>query len=291
MSYRWWSSCKTNTGRVRQVNEDAFLELGDAGLWIVADGMGGHTRGDVASRLIIEAFSGLERPASIMEFSADVRDRLKLAHHRVKHESDRTGSQQIIGSTVVVLLVFKRQWLCLWAGDSRAYLLRDGVLQRITKDHSVAQELADMGKLDVDDVEGHPYSNHITRAVGANHELVLDERSSELRDGDAILLCSDGLNKELSEAEITAILENYDCNDATRELIDLSLEHGGRDNVTVALVRFEEITGFSEPAADDTAVNYHILQNNLGAANGRICMHNKRLIALDMQTGAARKSL
>ena len=291
MSYRWWSSCRTNAGRVRQVNEDAYLDLGDSGLWIVADGMGGHARGDVASRLIIEAFSGLERPASIMEFSADVRDRLKLAHHRVKQESDRTGSQQIIGSTVVVLLVFKRQWLCLWAGDSRAYLLRDGVLRRITKDHSVAQELVDMGKLGVEDLEGHPYANHITRAVGANHELVLDERSSELRDGDAFLLCSDGLNKELSEAEIAAILGNYDCKDATRELIDLSLEHGGRDNVTVALVRFEEITGFSEPAADDTAVNYQILQNNLGAAGGRIRMQKKQLFAPDLQTGADCKSL
>jgi protein phosphatase len=288
MSYRWWSSCKTNTGRVRQVNEDAFLELGDCGLWIVADGMGGHARGDVASRLIIEAFSGLERPSSIMEFSADVRDRLKLAHHRVKQESNRTGSQQIIGSTVVVLLVFKRQWLCLWAGDSRAYLLRNGALQRITKDHSVAQELVDMGKLGIEEVEGHPCANHITRAVGANHELVLDERSSELRDGDAILLCSDGLNKELSESEITAILESYDCNDATRELIDLSLEHGGRDNVTVALVRFEEITGVIEPASDDTAVNYQILQNNLGAADGRICTQRERVDALDLLTWCCR---
>ncbi|NNJ96242.1 MAG: hypothetical protein HKP12_03710 [Gammaproteobacteria bacterium] len=113
---------------------------------------------------------------------------------------------------------------------------------------------------------------------------MLDERSSELRDGDAILLCSDGLNKELSEPEITAILESYDCNDATRELIDLSLEHGGRDNVTVALVRFEEITGFSEPASDDTAVNYQILQNNLGAADDRICAQKERLSPLDLQT-------
>ena len=193
-----------------------------------------------------------------------------------------------IGSTVVVLLVFKRQWLCLWAGDSRAYLLRDGVLQRITKDHSVAQELVDMGKLGAEELEGHPYANHITRAVGANHELVLDERGSELRDGDAILLCSDGLNKELSESEITAILGNYDCNEATRELIDLSLEHGGRDNVTVALVRFEETTGLSEPAADDTAVNYQILQNNLGASERSISMQKERLFAPVLLTRCSR---
>ena len=285
MSYRWWSSCKTNTGRVRQVNEDAFLDMGDTGLWIVADGMGGHARGDVASRLIVESFSSMEQPASIMEFAAEVRERLKLAHRRVKQESNRTGFGQIMGSTVVVLLVFKRQWLCLWAGDSRAYLLRDGLLQPITKDHSVTQELVDLGKLRSEEMDTHPYANHITRAVGANHELVLDERGSELRDGDAILLCSDGLNKELSESEIAAVLENYDCNDATQELIDLSLEHGGRDNVTVALIRFEEITGFSEPASDDTLVNYQILPNNLGAENGRIYIQRERTSALNLFDG------
>lgn len=273
MSYRWRSSCKTNTGRVRRVNEDAFLDLDDTGLWVVADGMGGHTRGDVASRLIIEAFSNMERPASIMEFAAEVRDRLKLAHRRIKQESRRDGLDQIMGSTVVVLLVFKRQWMCLWAGDSRAYLLRDSVLQRITKDHSVAQELVDLGEIHSEEMDTHPYANHITRAVGANLELVLDERSSDLRDGDAILLCSDGLNKELSEPEIAAVLDNFDCNEAAQELIDLSLEHGGRDNVTVALIRFEEITGFSEPASDDTVVNYQILHNNLGVAHNGNCMH------------------
>lgn len=272
MSYRWWSSCKTNTGRVRQINEDAFLDLSDCGLWIVADGMGGHMHGDVASRLIVDAFSDMEKPATIMEFGADVRDRLKQAHKRVKQESSRSGMNQIMGSTVVALLAFKNQWLCLWAGDSRAYLLRDGVLQRITKDHSVAQEMVDLGKLRVEEMDGHPFSNHITRAVGANPELVLDERSSELQDGDAILLCSDGLNKEVPEPEISQVLENYDCDDATQELIDLSLEHGGRDNITVALIRFEEITGFSEPASDDTLINYQILRNNLGAVDNGICM-------------------
>ena len=112
--------------------------------------------------------------------------------------------------------------------------------------------------------------NHITRAIGANPELILDERSSQLRDGDTILLCSDGLNKELSDTEIAKVLMSYDSDAATQELIDLSLEHGGRDNITVALIRFEETTGFHEPVSEDTAVNFEIVRNNLGAKEDAI---------------------
>ena len=288
MSYRWWSSCRTNTGRVRQINEDAFLDQGNIGLWLVADGMGGHARGDLASRLIVEAFEGMERPATLAEFAAEVRDRLKRAHHGVKQESSRFGTNQIMGSTVVAFLVFKRQWLCLWAGDSRAYLLRDGQLLQITKDHSVAQELVDLGKLRKEEMDQHPYANHITRAIGANPILVLDERSAELRDGDTFLLCSDGLNKELSDQEISSVMESYDPEDATQELIDLSLQNGGRDNVTVALIRFEETTGFREPATDDTEINYQIVRNNLGAARTGISLrrwYQSDLLASDPRVG------
>ncbi len=265
MSYRWWSSCRTNVGRVRQINEDAFLDMGNIGLWLVADGMGGHARGDLASKIIIESFDGLKSPASLSEFAMDVRTRLKRAHRAVKVESSRVGGRQIMGSTVVALLVFKGRWLCMWVGDSRAYLLREHRLIQITKDHSIAQELVDLGKLGKNEMDTHPYANHITRAIGANPELVLDERSSKLHDGDIFLLCSDGLTKELSEPEISGVIRNYDTELATQELIDLSLEHGGRDNITVALVNFEETTGFSEPITDDTAINYEIVRNNLGA--------------------------
>lgn len=265
MSYRWWSSCRTNIGRIREVNEDAFLDMSSVGLWLVADGMGGHARGDLASRLIIDAFDGIRRPSSLAEFAVDVRTRLKQAHRAVKGESTRHGRRHIMGSTVVALLVYKRRWQCLWAGDSRAYLLRDQRLLQITKDHSIAQELVDLGKLGESEVNSHPYANHITRAIGANPELVLDERSENIQDGDVFLLCSDGLTKELSDREIMNVLTSYETNDATQELIDLSLEHGGRDNITVALVRFEETTGFQQQAPDDTAVNYDIVRNNLGA--------------------------
>ena len=192
-------------------------------------------------------------------FAAEARDRLRAANRAIQQETRRYGANQLMGSTVVALMVYKRQWRCLWAGDSRAYLMREGRLQQITRDHSIAQDMVDMGELSLDEARDHVYSNRITRAVGASAELLLDERGSELRDGDTILLCSDGLNKELSETEIAEVLESYDCDEASQELIELSLERGGRDNVTVAVVRFEANTGFSARSSDDTAVNHRLV--------------------------------
>ena len=263
MSYRWWSSCRTTTGRLRQVNEDAYLNMHDIGLWLIADGMGGHARGDVASRIVIESFSEIGKPHSLEEFAAAVKGRLQRANQRINDEILRTGYDQFMGSTVVAFLVFKREWCCLWAGDSRAYLMRDGRLRQITRDHSVAQEMVENGQLRQDEAVQHPMANRITRAVGARNELALDEYRSSLRDGDAFLLCSDGLYKEVSDHELAAILEAYDCDEASLELLDLTLERGARDNVTVAVIRFEATTGFGDVAADDTQVNHELADRYL----------------------------
>ncbi|MGD2073649.1 MAG: protein phosphatase 2C domain-containing protein [Gammaproteobacteria bacterium] len=260
MSYRWWSSCRTTTGRQRRVNEDAFLGLDEAGLWLVADGMGGHARGDVASRLIVEAFDGLVRPRSLDDFASEVKARLALANQRMRAEARKAGSDQLMGSTVVAFLAYKREWMCLWAGDSRAYLLRDGRLLQITRDHSLAEELVQRGELHRDEAALHPSANRITRAVGTQDQLVVDQYRSFLRDGDAVLLCSDGLNKEVCDEEVAAVLEDYDCDEASRELVELTLERGARDNVTVAVIRFEATTGFGDHRPDDTAVNYAFTQ-------------------------------
>lgn len=260
MSYRWWSCCRTTTGRQRQVNEDAFLGLDDIGLWMVADGMGGHARGDVASRLLVEAFDGLARPPSLDDFASEVKARLALANQRMRSEARKAGSDQLMGSTVVVFIAFKREWMCFWAGDSRAYLLRDGQLLQITRDHSLAEELVQRGELRREQAAGHPAANRITRAVGTRDHLVVDQYRSFLRDGDAILLCSDGLNKEVGDDELATILEDYDCDEASRELLELTLERGARDNATVAVIRFEATTGFGDRRPDDTAVNYAFTQ-------------------------------
>lgn len=255
MSYRWWSSCRTSTGRLRSVNEDAYLDMPDIGLWLIADGMGGHARGDVASRIVVDAFSGLSRPHSLDDFALQVRARLHSANRRIRDNASSSGTDLIMGSTVVAFLVHKRKWCCLWAGDSRAYLLRGGSLTQITRDHSVAQEMVDRGQLRQEEADIHPLSNRITRAVGTTSDLMLDERRSLLRDGDAVLLCSDGLNKEVNPREVASIVERYDCEEASRELVDLSLERGARDNVTVAVIRFEATTGFGHELHDDTDVD------------------------------------
>jgi len=260
MSYRWWSSCRTTTGRRRRINEDAYLSLDDLGLWLVADGMGGHTRGDVASRLIVEAFEGLTRPDSLENFAYEVKTRLAMANQRMRDEARNAGSDQLMGSTVVAFLVYKREWMCLWAGDSRAYLLRDGRLMQISRDHNVAGDLVQRGELPRDQAALHPSANLITRAVGAQDQLVLDQYRSFLRDGDAVLLCSDGLTKEVSDDEVAAILDDYDCEEASAELVEMTLERGARDNVTVAVIRFESTTGFGDHHQDDTAVNYGLAQ-------------------------------
>lgn len=265
MSYRWWSSCRTNTGRLRRVNEDAYLDSSQAGLWVVADGMGGHHRGDVASQIVIDACRNIGRAANIDEYAAEVRDRLKLANQQIRDEVSRISSDLVMGCTVVTLLVFKRHWFCFWAGDSRAYLMREGRIKQITRDHSLVQEMVDRGELDQEQALKHPYANYITRAVGTQENLVLDERQSVLRDGDSILLCSDGLTKELSDGEIASVLDKYDCEEASRELINLSLERGGHDNVTVAVISFEATTGLNDTSNDETIVNYHITKNTLCA--------------------------
>jgi protein phosphatase len=267
MSYRWWSSCRTNTGRQRTVNEDAYLDRNDVGLWVVADGMGGHHRGDIASQTVIKACQDVSCSTTIEEFADEIRDRLKYANQQIQDEVRRISSDLVMGCTVVALLVFKRHWICFWAGDSRAYLMREGRLRQITRDHSVVQEMVDRGELGEESALDHPYSNFITRAVGTQESLVLDECRSVLRDGDSILLCSDGLTKELSNSEIEMVLENYDCDEASRELMNLSLERGGRDNITVAVINFEATTGLNEPTADDTIVNCRITRNKLGAAD------------------------
>jgi protein phosphatase len=269
MSYRWWSCCRTSTGRRRRINEDAYLALHDIGLWLIADGMGGHARGDVASHIVVESFSGLGKPHSMEEFAQQVRDRLQQANHRIREEVLTAGSDQLMGSTVVAFLVFKREWRCLWAGDSRAYLMRNGQLTQITQDHSIAQEMVEKGQLQPEEAESHPLANRITRAVGTQHELVLDEYRDFLRDGDAFLLCSDGLNKEVNEQELATILENFDCEEASRELVDLSLERGARDNVTVAVIRFEATTGFGDQLPDTTDFNHALANRRLETVTHR----------------------
>lgn len=229
MTWRLASHAATHAGAVRPRNEDALLERPDLGLWAVADGAGGHGAGDVASAAIVAALQVIPPGLSAAELLAQVRLRLQAVHAELQEEAERRGPGRILASTVVVMLARGDHFAMLWAGDSRGYLLRQGMLTRVTRDHSLVQELVDQGTLREEEAESHPQANVITRAIGAHGELELDKVSGRIAEGDRFLLCTDGLFKTIAEAEITAMLAGGA--DASA-IVTEAVGRGARDNVS-----------------------------------------------------------
>jgi serine/threonine protein phosphatase Stp1 len=228
------SAALTHPGSVRPRNEDAMVERADIGLWAVADGAGGHGAGDVASRAVADALEALPAGLPPSELLGQVRVRITEVHAELQRIAAETGEGRICATTVVVMLARGGHFACLWAGDSRIYRMRHGALQRLTHDHSVVQELVDQGLLDAERAESHPQANVITRAVGADGDLVLDKVSDRIQPGDAFLLCSDGLFKAIDEAEIATLLAE---GQGPSGLVEAALARGARDNVTAVVVR------------------------------------------------------
>jgi protein phosphatase/serine/threonine-protein phosphatase Stp1 len=224
----------TDAGAVRTRNEDSLVCRDDAGLWAVADGAGGHGAGDVASQAVAEALASLPRQLSAAELLAQVRLRLAAVHAELQDRAAAAGPSRILASTVVVLLARGGHFAALWAGDSRIYLLRGGVLTRVTRDHSVVQEMVDAGALTEEEAEAHPQANVITRAIGARGELQLDKLSDRILPGDVFLLCSDGLFKALHEETIGERLRQ---GAGAADLVAEAVAAGARDNVTAVVVR------------------------------------------------------
>lgn len=248
-NFSWQSASVSNVGSVRKVNEDAYLDSPELGLWVVADGMGGHEAGDVASKMVVESFHGLQAPVDLQSFIDDLLLRLQNVNGDLVDYAER-HAKNVVGSTVAILVGFGDQCTCLWAGDSRIYLLRDGRLRQVTRDHSQVEELISLGLLDREEAESHPAGNVITRAVGAADSLAVDMVSHELRHGDVYLICSDGLNKVVSDREIGEILRHGSCHTAVQSLIDGALRLGAKDNVTAVVVQVSAGTDSSENTSD-----------------------------------------
>jgi serine/threonine-protein phosphatase Stp1 len=230
------SCAATHVGLVRTRNEDNFVNRPELGIWAVADGAGGHQAGDVAARMVTDALNEVPGGLGAAELLAEVRLRIGQAHDNIRAEAARRGAQAILATTIVALLAHREHFACLWAGDSRAYLLRAGKLNLVTHDHSLVQELVDAGALSPDEARGHPRSNVITRAVGADlSTLELDKKSDRLRFGDRFLLCSDGLSKIVPEGDITRLLAVDDGSPAEC-LIAAALDRGADDNVTAVTI-------------------------------------------------------
>jgi serine/threonine protein phosphatase PrpC len=201
--------------------------------------MGGYERGEWASAQIVEALAAAPIGGDFQPDAAGVAEAIHAANAAIHAQSQAT--ERPMGSTVVALYVCGRRFAVLWAGDSRAYLLRAGELHRLSRDHSQVQEMVDRGILTPEEAQGHPMSNILTRAAGVEAYLQVDAIADEVEVGDVFLLCSDGLWGQVADAEIAQALA-LRPNAACESLVELTLSRGAPDNVTVIAVAAEEVT-------------------------------------------------
>ena len=241
----------TDTGRRRDNNQDAFLA--EFPLFVVADGMGGHAGGEIASQSTIARLQDVVDSGSV---TTDAIERaLKNAVDDIAAHPDTTdeGTGTTLTGVFFDLADGDPRWVSLNIGDSRVYLFRDQRLVQVTTDHSVVQELISSGRLSPEEAEGHPYSNVITRAVGASELTPPDYLGIEVIDGDRFVVCSDGLTKELTDYGIQHFLrENEDPGAAVDAMLSAALENGGRDNVTLIVVNIAR-TGHDPEAETATS--------------------------------------
>lgn len=229
----------TDVGRRRETNQDAFFA--EYPLFIVADGMGGHAGGEIASQSTVKRLEAVVASGSVERGA--IQGALELAVGDIADHPETTDEGT--GTTLTgVFLEYEDDephWAALNIGDSRVYLLRDDRLVQVTTDHSVVQELIAAGKISLEEAEGHPYSNVITRAVGASELTAPDYVTLDVRVGDRFVICSDGLTKELTDYGIQHFLrENADPGAAVEAMLAAALENGGRDNVTLVIVQIAE---------------------------------------------------
>lgn len=230
----WRSWAITDTGKRRKHNEDSLLNRPEAGLWAVADGMGGHKAGDIASQLIVNALKDISPTKPLENYIGLVENCLQSVNTELRQLADKEYGNQLVGSTVVALVCEPGRCGFLWAGDSRLYRFRHNRLQQLTRDHCVSDENASSAW-------SLKSSNVITRAIGGDDAFDLDIEMTEVLEGDVFLLSSDGLDKEISFQELEHIMRTFECEDIANVLISETLARGARDNVTVIIVTAETV--------------------------------------------------
>jgi len=253
-------SSQTDIGCVRQNNEDSFgywepeddqQFLRKGRLAVVADGMGGYEGGQEASRLAVETLVGVYRDFGGNDPQAALIEALQTAHHQIREYSFAHPELRGMGTTCTAAAIVRvadagsdgaanhDALYYVHVGDSRLYLIRDGQITKVTRDHSYVGRLVEAGMISPEEAEHHPQRNILTAALGTNPDLVMDapERPEPLRPEDVLLICSDGLWGQVSDAEILDAVEHKSAEQAGRELIQLARERGGPDNITVEILR------------------------------------------------------
>ncbi len=228
---------RTHVGLKRSINEDSIFADPELGLWAVADGMGGHDAGEIASAMVTDALRCVPAADDIDEFAASAIESLKQVNAELIALARSGGRQQTIGTTVVGLALADGGYRCFWLGDSRGYLLRGGQISRLTHDHSLVQNLVDAGMLKPEEAETHENANLVTRAVGAAETAEIDIVSGDVASGDLFLLASDGLTRVVRDEEIAAELQRGSLDEAADRLIETVLARGAPDNVSLTITK------------------------------------------------------
>ena len=236
----WISAQATDVGAKRKINEDNMLSRPEIGLWVVADGMGGHAAGDVASQSVVAAMTQLKASTDLADFVDAIEDKLLLVNHQLRKHGQEALGGRTLGTTVVSLFFTDTMGACIWAGDSRAYLFRDGDLSRISHDHSAVQEMIDAGVITHEQAAYHPHRNVITRAVGGSENLYPEVRVFTVKAGDWYILCSDGFYNELTEETIASHLIQESPEKSVQILMEKALAKGALDNVTLIVIKINE---------------------------------------------------
>jgi len=230
---------RTHVGLQRKINEDSVFADSERGLWAVADGMGGHEAGEIASTMVTDALRCLPIVEDIDELAAHAVDALREVNRELidlARSGGRDG-QATIGTTVVGLAIADGSFRCFWMGDSRAYRIRGGEIMRVSRDHSLVQNLVDAGMLKPEEADSHENANMITRAVGAAETVEVDIVRGDAKPGDQFLLASDGLTRVVPDHELAAELERGPPAQAADNLIETVLARGAPDNVSLIIVR------------------------------------------------------
>ena len=228
---------RTDVGLRRKVNEDSLLVRTERGLWAVADGMGGHDAGDVASSKVTESLLELPDAEGLDQLVESAVAALNQVNQDLINLAGAAESERSIGSTVVGLAIADGQFRCFWAGDSRGYRIRDRQIVQLTRDHSLVQDLVDSGMLQPDEAVDHPNSNIITRAVGVADVLRIDTVSGDVQRGDQFLLATDGVTRLITDEELALELGSNPPAAAARNLIETVLSRGAPDNASLIITK------------------------------------------------------
>ncbi|PCJ40256.1 MAG: protein phosphatase [Moraxellaceae bacterium] len=233
----WLTSATTHCGAVRKMNEDALMCRTEDGFWAVADGMGGHDAGEIASEMITTALATMDVDLDIPDLVDSIEDTLLAVHNEIRVYSRANCEGRTMGSTVVAMFARGNMGVCLWAGDSRLYRYRGGMLEQVSEDHSQVNEMLSRGLITPEEAVNHPASNVITRAVGATDALYVDVLVFEMKQKDIYVLCSDGLYGALSHDEMLSRLRLSSVENYADDFVSDSLKNEARDNVTVVAVQ------------------------------------------------------